>query len=366
MGGHALKVESVRLPASRYRNVERLVIQTLQKRFPDRRVETVIAYVDKPDFGDLDILIEGGAGYDPAHAAEALQATEVVRNGDVTSIGVAVQEGVFQVDLIKVPAESFDFAVRYFGLNDFGNLVGRVAHKFGAKFGHLGLLYPIRDPDNNSHLIAEVAVTTDFDAALTLIGYDAARYEEMRAAGEFKTLDDIFRYVVSSPYTNREIYLLDNRNHTARTRDAKRATYNAFLAWLEVQPVCSVPTYQWGDAGSAARQEQKASFLQAAFARIPEFKKAYDQAIADGARKKLVKRQYNGILAAEVTGLSGKPLGELMARVRNSFPDERAFEAFFIESSHEAVKAKFLAEINNPALQQETEPVHHDEPSLGM
>ncbi|MFX7063789.1 hypothetical protein ABTH87_19220, partial [Acinetobacter baumannii] len=83
----------------------------------------------------------------------------------------------FQVDLIKTANTSFDFAARYFGLNDFGNLIGRIAHQFGAKFGHLGLLYPIRDVRNNSHLIAEICITSDFSEALDLLGYDAARYE---------------------------------------------------------------------------------------------------------------------------------------------------------------------------------------------
>ncbi len=342
MGGHALKVESVRLPAVRYRDVEATILQTLRQQFSGRRIDTVLAFTDKPDFGDLDLLIEGGQGYDPLRLAQALSATEVVCNGDVTSIGVAVPEGVFQVDLIQTPTASFDFALRYFGLNDFGNLLGRVAHKFGAKFGHLGLLYPIRDSVNDSHLIAELLITTDFDVALNLIGYDAVRYETMRSSGQFRTLEDIFRYVVSSPYVNREIYLLENRNHKSRIRDAKRATYNAFLAWLAAQPEGSLPAYPWGEAGSPIRQEQQSAFLDAAFAQRPEFKQAWDQAWAADARKKQIKRQYNGSLAAEVTGLSGKPLGALMARVRNSFPDERAFELFFIEARPEAVRAKYL------------------------
>ena len=344
MGGRALKVESVRLSASKYADIERTVIQSLQRQFPGRRIEAVMAYADKPDFGDLDILIEGGAGYDPTQAAEALQATEIVRNGDVTSIGITVPEGVFQVDLIKVPADSFDFAARYFGLNDFGNLVGRIAHKFGAKFGHLGLSYAVRDLDNSSHLIAEITITTDFSAALVLLGYDAEHYEKLRTTGGFKALEDIFRFVVSSPFASREIYLLDNRNHAGRTRDAKRATYSAFLTWLEQQPTAAVPSYQWAQTGSPERQEQKTGFLKNAFAQFPKFKEDYEQALMDGERKKRVKIQFNGNLAAEVTGLSGKALGELMFRVRNSFPDEDTFETFFIESSREVVEAKFQQE----------------------
>lgn len=294
-----------------------------------------MAYANKPDFGDLDILIEGGAQYDPARMAELLQATEIVPNSDVTSIGVLIPEGVFQVDLIKIPAEAFDFAARYFGLNDFGNLVGRIARQFGTQFGHLGLRYTIRDPDNHHNLIEEVSITTDFDTALTLLGYDAARYEEMRASGRFRTLDDIFRYVVSTPYANRDIYLLENRNHADRIRDAKRATYNAFLAWLDEQPAGVVPAYPWN------RQDQR-EFLQTAFRQLPEFKQHYDSALARWTRKKQVKLQFNGALAAEATGLSGKALGELMTRVAASFPSQDAFETFFIEASREQAIARYV------------------------
>lgn len=341
MGGNALQSASVRLPAARYHDVERSLVQTLARQFPGRRIEAILAYANKPDFGDLDILIEGGAGYDPQAVAAALQATEVVPNGDVTSIGVAVDEGIFQVDLIAIPPEAFDFAARYFGYNDFGNLVGRIARKFGTQFGHLGLRYSIRDPENRHNLIAEVSITTDFGVALGLLGYDAARYEKMRATGQFKTLDDIFRYVVSTPYANRDIYLLENRNHADRIRDAKRATYNAFLAWLDEQPAGVVPAYPWGDTGSEARDAQRQGFLQAAFAQLPEFKAAYDGALAAWQRRKDLKRQFNGVLAAEATGLTGKALGDLMTRVSASFPDQSAFETFFIDASREQAIAKF-------------------------
>lgn len=344
MGGNALISGSVRLPAARYYAVERELIQVLRQYSPARRIEAIVAYADKPDFGDLDILVEGGGEYDPALLAAALGAVEVVINGDVTSIGVTLTEGVFQVDLIRIPPASFDFAARYFGYNDFGNLIGRVAHQFGAKFGHLGLLYQVRDPDNGSRQIAELSITNDFDTALALLGYDAARYNAMHAGGQFRTLDDIFRFVVSTPYANRQIYLLDKRSHRARIRDAKRATYKAFLRWLEEEPAGVVPEYPWGEDGTQLRDEQKAHFLQAAFASAPQFRERYDDAIASAARATQLKLKFNGALAAEISGLSGKDLGALMERVRRSFADEKAFENFFIEADSEAISTKILQE----------------------
>ncbi len=347
MGGNALESGSVRLPAARYHAVEQQLVQRLQQHFPGRRIEAIVAYADKPDFGDLDILVEDGAHYDPALMAAALDATEMVVNGDVASIGVALPEGVFQVDLIKIAAASFDFAARYFGYNDFGNLVGRVAHQFGAKFGHLGLLYQIRDPKNSSHMIDEISITDDFATALTLLGYDAARYAAMRAARQFRTLDDIFRYVVSTPYANAAIYLLDNRSHKARIRDAKRATYNAFLGWLAAQAAGSVPAYPWGENGSTEREAQQANFLKAAFACAPDFALRYQSVLASAERARRRKLKFNGALVAQISGFSGQRLGTLMARVRNSFADAAAFDAFFEDADSDTVRSKILAEVRN-------------------
>ncbi len=342
MGGKALSIPSIRLNAARYHAVEQEVVTRLKQAFPACRIESIMAYGNKADFGDLDILVEDGCGHAPQAMAAALDACEVVNNGDVSSIGLALAEGLFQVDLIRTPTASFDFCARYFGFNDMGNLIGRIAHKFGAKLGHQGLLYCLRDADNASHLIDEIAITTDFALALQLLGYDAKRYEALRRDGGFHTLEDIFRYVVSSPYANRDIYLLENRNHASRTRDAKRPTYNAFLRWLNAQPPGNLPAFAWAAAGSPEREQQKQRFLDAAFVACPAFAQAYGQALAELARKKSVRQRFNGALVAAITGLSGKLLGQAMTQIRNTFENEAAFETFVLQADEEAVKACIL------------------------
>lgn len=342
MGGNALQVPSVRLSAADYHTLENRIVQQLRQAFPHRRIESVLAYAEKADFGDMDLLIEGGADYNPLFIAQTLQANEVVRNGDVTSIGIALEAGVFQLDLIETPSASFDFASRYFGFNDMGNLLGRIAHKCGAKFGHLGLLYPLRDPENDFHLLAELTITTDFGLALRLFGYDDARYEDLRRNAGFRTLQDIFQFVVSSPYVNRDIYLLENRNHKARIRDAKRPTYTAFLAWLDEQAVDSLPAYPWAPSGSEERIAQQQAFLEQAFAICPDFQARYQQAVAIQARKNKFKQCFNGALVSAITGLSGKTLGRVMSDVRMAFSDETAFEDFFIQADEAAIRACLL------------------------
>jgi hypothetical protein len=333
MGGNALSMQTIRLPAARYQQLEAQVVATLRAAFPGRRIEAILAYANKPDFGDMDLLIEDIPGYDARAIAACLDACDIVPNGDVTSIGLPLVEGVFQIDLLKTPSDCFDFAARYFGFNDLGNLLGRVAHKFGAKFSHRGLLYPMKDADNAFHLLAEITITTDFSCALRLLGYDPARYESLRNTGGFRTLDDIFAYVVTSKYVNRAIYLLENVNHKSRMRDAKRPTYNAFLDWLAAQPPTALPAWPWTTDGTPEHHAQQQAFLHSAFAACPGFEREYGQVLRDWEKNKAIKRRYNGKLAGEASGVSGKELGQLMTRVRQHFADQAAFERFFLEAS---------------------------------
>lgn len=152
MGGNALSHTSVRLTKKNYERTASECVAKLRALYPGKRVEALGSYRNKADFGDCDILIESGAHYDPHQAAAALSAVEVVRNGPVTSVGVVVRPevpqldgNVFQVDLIKMEPEAFDFAMGYFGHGDTGNLLGRIAHAQGVSLRHDGLYFYYRD-----------------------------------------------------------------------------------------------------------------------------------------------------------------------------------------------------------------------------
>lgn len=120
MGGNALSRTSVRLTKKNYERLAADCVAKLRALYPAARVNDIVAYRSKPDFGDLDIALDP-EGYNPFEAAEALGAVEVVRNGPVTSIGVKVRPelaeldgNVFQVDLIKLGAPEYDFALSYY------------------------------------------------------------------------------------------------------------------------------------------------------------------------------------------------------------------------------------------------------------
>jgi len=171
-----------------------------------------------------------------------------------------------------------------------------VAHKLGFKFGHNGLRYVVRDGD---YKVAELVLTQDFDEALASLGYCPDRH-----AQGFDELEDVFDYVMTSSYYDPDAFLLENRSHKARIRDAKRPTYNAFLQYAEQNRVeCTAVL-------------PKSEALLHAKTRFPAFAAELAEVLTQHDRKKLAKEKFNGNLVAELTGLEGKELGALMAKLR--------------------------------------------------
>jgi len=333
MGGNALRSHvAVRLTKPDYDRVAKRCLAALQALYPAGRFAAIEAYREKADFGDLDIALAADR-YDPFQAAAALGAVEVVRNSSVTSIGVLAQpeapqeqgSNVFQVDLIRLGAEEFDYALNYFSFNDLGNLIGRTAHKAGLTHGHNGLWYYLREGD---YLFRNILLTRDHATALAFLGYDPQRF-----AQGFDNLEAIFEYVAGSAFFNRDIFLLENRNNQSRVRDRKRKTYTEFLKWCEARP--GLPAYQY--------PAEKREWMPRIVAHFPHFQAEYDGAMAELERHRAVKVRFNGQYASELTGLQGKELGILMKNFRETFEDAAGMHTYILECPAEELAARVTA-----------------------
>lgn len=294
MGGNALKEhETVRLNRSDFQKLEKKCVDVLRKLYPNSKINSLKYYRNKPDFGDLDILIES-KNYNPFVAANALGAVEIIRNGNVTSIGVhSGNSTIFQVDLISADSSYYDFAEFYYSYNDVNNIKGRTARRLNFKLGHDGLWYCLRDKDNSDHVVDNILVTDDWVKATEFLGYNP----DILRRG-FDTLEEIYQYAMSSPYTVPEIFLLENRNYRSRVQDAKRKTYMGFLDWLR-------DNY---DVGEETTDEQKIQLrkesLQRAFDFFPDFKPKVDELYAKFELSKLIKSKINGKLVKEILNLT--------------------------------------------------------------
>jgi hypothetical protein len=307
MGGNALtNTKTRRYQADEFRRVEAFVVETLRNRFPDRRVRALDSYRSKADFGDLDVMFESSNLtvnlVDVVN--ELFSPNQVVKNGPVTSFNVEE----LQVDLVCQSSANFETAFNYYRYSDLGNLMGRVAHKLGFKLGHEGLVLVLRD---GNYQFAELLVSKDWAQCLRFLGYSPYRFFQ-----GFDTLEEVFEYATSTPFFNKAVYEYDNRNHTARVRDAKRAAYRGFLEYLEARN--DLPAYQYESTSELGGRVVKEEFLARAYEFFPDLQFDYEMALAMEVDRKEAKRKFNGDLVSELTGLKDKDLGFFMKTLRQT------------------------------------------------
>jgi hypothetical protein len=325
MGGNAIKKfgESIRLTASEYDDLVLEILSILSEE------ETVLysqfamprliqSYHNKESHGDMDILVPSAFWHYNDHESvkKKLNAIDYVRNGDVDSYAIPYKDSLFQIDLIKSSSATINFAERYFSFNDLGNLIGRIFHRMGFKFGQHGLLYVLRDNTRSTHVIEEIVVTRDFYAALRFADYDSTRYDY-----GFDDLIDIFEYTMSSKYATREIFLLENRNSISRIRDKKRKTYTLFLEWLD-----STKTTGMYPASDDGKLKFKQTHYDRALEVFPDFADRVNAALEKYNKLKRITSIVNGETVGLITQLSGPKLGIFMKLFLAVYPVEKLHE----------------------------------------
>lgn len=307
MGGNALKnVSTRRYQADEYHAICPEILQKLSVAFPGQRTAVIESYKEKESFGDIDVLIQSDNIKNIRESIqEVFQASEIVHNGTVWSFDYKS----LQVDLIMTVSDRFDIGLNYFGHNDLGNLIGRCANKFGLSYGHDGLWMKIND---GTYEIGKVLLSTDIKKILDVLGYSYDRYSK-----GFDTLEDIFEFVVSSPFYTYDIFDFANRNSVSRIRDQKRKTYIEFLKWAVARKEIH-NQYKWG---------KKEEYLQYIFSAFKGTEEIYDEAHKENHKRKLIKRYFNGDHISLLTGLEFKQLGMFMRYIRESHSKIEEFAA---------------------------------------
>ena len=258
----------------------------------------VDAYHSKDSFGDMDIIYT--TFNDRPLYVEDVQlmfpeSKEIVRNTHVISFEMCE----FQIDMIHCPHNEYWYSKGYFSYNDVaGNLVGKIAHRFGLKHGHDGLSLEVRD---DNHVYGRVYLTQDFDTALEFLGLDVDRYQQ-----GFDTLEEAFEWVSASKFFSPDDYELENLSHAGRIRDKKRTTYQKFLAWTKTRQFDVINV----EKGWINNQD----FI---YSNFPSIRDEVERLAANVAVDRYVKNKFNGKIVSELTGLTGKELGLFMKHLRS-------------------------------------------------
>lgn len=301
MGGNVFKHthDMTRLDAEKYEEVCQYFLHSV---FSGFNCLIIASYHSKESFGDLDLIVIA----EPIAIIKELEyhGYDFSKNGNVISLAYPLEHGLyFQVDVICVDTyEELCSCANYYAYNDLGNLIGRLYHSIGLKYGHDGVTLVERDGDK---VLFEMSLCQDMQKILQGVGLDYDTWVR-----GFDTLEDIFAYVKSSIYFHPSIYLLENRNNTARVRDRKRPTYTAFLQ--HISETCS-------DYPEYAKPNKLAlkPFLLKYFGKQAEFQACMHQAL----NKKALSAKFNGHIVSDLTGYEGKELGECMAKIRHIFSE---------------------------------------------
>lgn len=306
MGGNALSFETRRVSATEYKDLSGKIVCIAQSVFPGADIRIVQSYRNKPDHGDIDVLIS--TGVNDSRRSEIIQSAFAPKEIFANSNCYSFDYDDVQIDFIFLPPDDMDIASAYFAYNDLGNLVGRVYHKMGLKFGHDGLWLTVMA---DTRVIGEICLSKDIKEILEFGAYD---YETWKSG--FDNLDDIFEFVVSSKFYSYDIFDLDNRNSKARMRDRKRKTYTAFLKFAEdLKAIDGESDYRWMPSSS---------YLADVLVQF-DILDDYVQIIRDYSESRYVRSIFNGKIVMEVVpSLQGRDLSKFMSDfVNNVVPKDR-------------------------------------------
>jgi len=330
MGGKALEAFGARRFAKEEYAALSLEIKERIKKFSPLEIP---AYFSKETFGDLDLIVPTLQKEDYEEICVALNSWIFLRNDDVMSI---LYDGL-QIDIIPMSPENIVTAYNYYSFNDLGNLMGKIFHKFGLKYGHRGLTMPVRD---GTHQITELVISKDIQKIFEFGDFEYSHFKE-----GFNDLKEIFSFVLSTSYFNSDVYQYESLNHHNRIRDRKRATYHAFLEYLKQRirfngEWTSLEKLYSTEEMGYRFSENKDDYIPMIFDFFPEAKADYDIALAQRELQRAIKAKYNGNVVMEITGLKGISLGEFMGFLKRCWDEE---EVNLLDKSEDWIKGQIFA-----------------------
>jgi hypothetical protein len=319
MGGNLFKLG--RLPRNDYFKIEREVSQYLDKKLGDfYRIPRY--YGDKPDFGDLDIIVSSAAENWEQIRLQIIKDLEITQHKSIGHVFSTVYQN-FQVDYFVIPAQHFESTYNFFCFNDLGNLLGKICRRFNLKYGEQGLAYVFRRNDENYK--KDIILTKDFAKICEFLRVDFRKWE----AG-FANLEEMFEWAIASPYFSVEPYLKPSKSLENRAKD--RRTIQKFIEYLQEKKLNK--TFQY--------LENRDDYLPWLAENFPEAnlseKIATEKELEN--RENQIKAKFNGrILMKLLPHLEGKRLGEFIVSFKKSFDD---FEQFILENSEEEINRQIL------------------------
>lgn len=331
MGGRALKETFTRrYTREEFDKASAEIREKLKPYFADTAIP--LFFKNKETFGDIDVICNVGDNF--THNMrdlinELFSPNQIFHNGNCWSFDY----NEVQVDLITVAPEHFETNKMYLSYNDLGNFIGRIAQKFGLKYGQEGLWYKHKFKGS---YIGIVPISTDYPKIYNFFNLDYSKWEK-----GFDELEDIFKFVYESEYFDGSIFQMDQLNKINRDRNKKRSSYTSFLEWIDNQPERN---YNFNEKEDYILQIDEA-FPEANL--IEEIRRLeYEH-----CKELYIKSKFSGKHIMEKYGLQGKELGDAIIGFKSFVISKKDMAylggKYFGESFEEYILRKTKDEIFN-------------------
>lgn len=312
MGGNFWKLG--RMPRAEYLDNERAIRGYLEARIPgEYRIPRY--FEDKPDFGDMDVIVSVSVlKRDPEFLSRLFTDLGITQHKATGAFVTTAFRGL-QTDFFPVPPSNLDTTYQFMCFGEVGNILGRLARRFKLKFGIDGLNYVYRWGD---HYKREFTVTKDFVAICGLFGLNYSAWHR-----GFGTREEMFRWVVASPYFSPAPYL--DPDSPMAQRAGMRPGIAAFIEFVKA----NVSTEAGGYIGDPL------AWIDTKFpeARIQE---RVAKCVDHTTRLAEVSEKFSGRLVMEIRpGLEGKALGEFIRLFKQAHPD---FDRYVLDTPGDQIR----------------------------
>jgi len=212
MGGKALSIKTVRKDTNELYHI----FNDIKKYLYEYDIFMTKFYRNKKDHGDLDVLVKTYNIDKIIEIANNIKHNEININGNT----ITFDYNNFQIDFICINDSIWNISKVFFSYDPVGNLLGKIAHGFGLKFGFNGLTYK----SVGKRSIKVITLSKDPYIIFDFLGYN---FDEFRKG--FDDLNDIFNFVINGKFYDKDLFAPNNLKNYDRKRSLKRESFRKFL-----------------------------------------------------------------------------------------------------------------------------------------
>ena len=327
MGGKAVKNTPIRRYNRReFDNIAQAIPKILKKYF--KNVAIPLFFESKETFGDLDVLVSTD-GFDYRGGMrdfiqDKFNPSEIHHNGNCWSFDYEE----FQIDIITTSADNFDAHLNYLNFNDLGNLMGKLAHAMGLKYGQDGLF--LRHKDSDGQKLGDIPITKNLSDICEVLDLDVSVIEN-----GFTELEEIFVFITSSKYFDWKRVQYDKLDRVNRERDKKRETYAKFIEWIDENVRDDEHTFEDIDKKSIEKDVDR---------RFPEAELIINMRKMDylHSQRRYISAKFNGGMIMNKFGYEGKELGERIECFRDYVEEVfKDYDNFILSNNSKEIMRQF-------------------------